>query len=40
MADGNILTNDLPSNVMDGLLDSFGQKTISDDNDVRNYDDA
>ena len=40
MADDRVSTSDLPSYVLDGLFDSFGEETISDDNDFRHYDDA
>ena len=36
MADDSVSTSDLLSYVLDG----FGEETISDDNDVRHYDDA
>ena len=31
MAEGSILTSDLPGYVLDGLFDNFGLETISDD---------
>jgi len=31
---------DLPSYVLDILFDSFGEEIISDDDDIRNYDDV
>ena len=40
MAEGSILTGDLTSHVLDGLFDSFGKKSISDDVYVQNYDDV
>jgi len=40
MAEGSILTSDFPSYVLNGVFDSFGEETVSDDIDVRNYDDA
>ena len=36
MAEGSISTSDLPWYVLDGLFDSFGEETISDDDDLRN----
>ena len=39
MAEGSILTSDLPSYVLYGLFESFGEETISDD-DIRNYNDV
>ena len=36
MSEGSIPTTDLPSCVLDGLFDSFGKETISDDDDVSN----
>ena len=38
MAEGSISTSDLPSYVLDGLFDSFGDETILDDDYVKNYD--
>ena len=38
MAEGSISTSDLPLYVLDGLFDSFGKETISDDDEVQNYD--
>jgi len=40
MTEGSISTSDLPSYVLNGLVDSFGEETISNDDDVRNYDDV
>ena len=39
IAEGSISTSDLSLYVLDGLFDSFGKETNSDDDDVRNYDD-
>ena len=39
MVEGIISTSDLPSFVLDCLFDSFCEETVSDDDDVRNYDD-
>ena len=39
IAEGCISTNDLPSYILDGLFDGFGEETISGDDDVRSYDD-
>ena len=37
VTEGNISTSDLPSYVLDGLFDSFGEQTISDGDYIRNY---
>ena len=36
MVEGRISTSSLSSYVLDGLFDSFGKETISDDVDVQN----
>ena len=37
MVKGSISTGDLPSHVLDGLFDSVGKETISDDVYIQNY---
>ena len=37
MSEGSFSTGDLPSHVLDGLFDSFGEETMSDDVYVQNY---
>ena len=40
LVEGSISTGDLPSLVLDGLFDSFGDETISDDVYIQNFNDV
>ena len=37
MVEGSISTSDLPSYVLDGIFNSIGEETISNDGDIRKY---
>ena len=37
MVEGSISTSYLPSYVLDGIFNSIGEETISNDDDIRNY---
>ena len=36
----SVSPSDFSSNALDGLFDSFGEETMSDDNYIRSYDDV